>query len=122
MWVNRPGRVVYKCAFVTLGHNSLPSTCSDVGHKGIVQSVPVGPASLSCLAAPRKPDASSCWLPACRFPHMYQDVGVSGTSGTDRRKGWHSLDSRLGQGDTLVVVSIGRFRRRWLDTMCQWSA
>ena len=49
--------------------------------------------------------------------HIYQDVGVSGTSGTNSRRAWHSLDSRLAQGDTLVVVSIDRIGRRWLDTM-----
>ena len=49
--------------------------------------------------------------------HIYQDVGISGTSGTNSRRGWHSLGSRLGQGDTLVVVSIDRIGRRWLDTM-----
>ncbi len=49
--------------------------------------------------------------------HIFQDVGISGTSGTNSRRGWHSLDSRLGQGDTLVVVSIDRIGRRWLDTM-----
>ena len=27
--------VVHKRAFVTLGHNLLPSACSSVGHKGI---------------------------------------------------------------------------------------
>ena len=47
----------------------------------------------------------------------YQDVGVSGTSGTNGRRGWHSLNPRLAQGDTLVVVSIDRIGRRWLDTM-----
>ena len=26
---------------------------------------------------------------------IYQDVGVSGTSGTNSRRAWHSLDSRL---------------------------
>ena len=45
--------------------------------------------------------------------HIYQDVGISGTSGTNSRRGWHSLDSRL----ALVVVSIDRIGRRWLDTM-----
>ena len=50
--------------------------------------------------------------------HIYQDVGVSGTSGTNSRRGWHSLDSRLAQGDTLVVVSIDRIGRRWLDAVC----
>ena len=49
--------------------------------------------------------------------HIYQDVGISGTSGTNIRWGWHSLDSRLAQGDTLVVVSIDRIGRRWLDTI-----
>ena len=49
--------------------------------------------------------------------HIYQDVGVSGASGTNSRRGWHSLDSQLAQGDTLVVVAIDRIGRRWLDTM-----
>ena len=49
--------------------------------------------------------------------HIYQDVGVSGSSGTNSRRGWHSLDSWLAQCDTLVVVSIDRIGRRWLDTM-----
>ena len=40
--------------------------------------------------------------------HIFQDVGISGTSGTNSRRGWHSLDSHLTQGDTLVVVSIDR--------------
>ena len=46
--------------------------------------------------------------------HIYQDVGVSGTSS---RRGWHSLDFRMAPGDTLVVVSIDRIGRRCLDTM-----
>ena len=46
--------------------------------------------------------------------HIYQDVGVSGTNS---RRAWPSLDSRLALGDTLVVVSIDRTGRRWLDTM-----
>ena len=38
MWMSCPACwVVHKRAFVTLGHNSLPSACSGVGHKGIVQ-------------------------------------------------------------------------------------
>ena len=41
MWMTRPGWVVHKRAFVTLGHNSLPSACLGVGHKGIVQYAPV---------------------------------------------------------------------------------
>ena len=42
MWMRRPGWVVHKRAFVTLGHNSLSLACSGVGHKGIGQSEPVG--------------------------------------------------------------------------------
>ena len=45
--------------------------------------------------------------------HIYQGVGVSGTSGTNSRRGWHFLDSRLAKGVTLVVVSIDRIGRRW---------
>ena len=52
-----------------------------------------------------------------RLSRIYHDVGVSGISGTNSRRAWHSLDSRLVQGDTLVVVSIDRIGRRWLDTM-----
>ena len=40
--------MVHKRAFVALDHNSLPSACSGVGHKGIAQYVPVG-GSLSCV-------------------------------------------------------------------------
>ena len=42
VWMSRPARVVHQRAFVTLGHNSLPSACSGVCHKGIVQSAPAG--------------------------------------------------------------------------------
>ena len=40
MWMSRPGWVVHKRAFVILGHNSLPSACLGVGHKGIVEYAP----------------------------------------------------------------------------------
>ena len=39
------------------------------------------------------------------------------TSGINSRRGWHSLDSRLAQGDTFVVLSIDRIGRRWLDAV-----
>ena len=79
MWMSRPGWVVHKRAFVTLGHNSLPSACSGVGHKGIVRTswkndaraygyVRTSRPSLRAGGqATRKPNASSCWLPAWRF-------------------------------------------------------
>ena len=70
--MTRLGRVVHKRAFVTLGHNSLPSACPEVGHKGVVQSAPVGgsampetygyvctsrPESPNCLSAPQLQEA-----------------------------------------------------------------
>ena len=48
---------------------------------------------------------------------IYQDVGVSGTSGTNSRRAWHSLNSQLAQSNIPGVVSIDRIGRRWLDTM-----
>ena len=47
---------------------------------------------------------------------VYRDVGVSGRTGTNTRAGWRALDARLGDGDTLVVASIDRIGRRWLNT------
>ena len=132
MWMNRPGWLVHKRAFVTLGHNSLSSACLGVGHKGIAQSAPVGRRALPDtygyvrFSRPRVSELSGSDPETQRqqllavgvaLSHIYQDVGVSGTSGTNSRRGWHSLDSRLAQGDTLVVVSIDRIGRRWLDTM-----
>ncbi len=48
---------------------------------------------------------------------IYRDVGVSGTTGTNSRKGWHGLDRKLLSGDVLVVAAIDRIGRRWQDTM-----
>ena len=39
--------------------------------------------------------------------NIHRDVGVSGTTGTQGRQGWHQLDGRLADGDTLMV---GRHR------------
>ena len=49
--------------------------------------------------------------------NVYRDVGVSGTTGTQERRGWHRLNGRLAGGDTLVVVAIDRIGRRWPDTI-----
>ena len=49
--------------------------------------------------------------------HIHRDVGVSGTTGTQDRRGWHRLNGRLAGGDTLVVVAIDRIGRRWPDTI-----
>ena len=113
MWMNCPGWVVHKRAFVTLGHKSLPSACSGVGHKGIVQYAPVGgramPETYGYVRTSRPrvselagsdPETQRQQMLAAgvALSHIYQDVGVSGTSGTNSRRGWHSLDSRLGSG------------------------
>ena len=49
--------------------------------------------------------------------NIHRDVGVSGTTGTRVRQGWHQLDVRLAGGDTLVVVAIDRIGRTWQDTV-----
>ena len=48
---------------------------------------------------------------------IHRDVGVSGTTGTQERRGWHRLNGRLAGGDTLVVVAIDRIGRRWPETI-----
>jgi DNA invertase Pin-like site-specific DNA recombinase len=49
--------------------------------------------------------------------HVYRDVGVSGKTSTNSRKGWHTLDRRLARGDTLVIASIDRIGRTRLNIM-----
>ena len=49
--------------------------------------------------------------------NIHRDVGVSGTTGTQERRGWHQLNGRLAGGDTLVVVAIDRIGRTWQDTV-----
>ena len=45
---------------------------------------------------------------------IYRDVGVSGSIGTNSRASWHTLNTRLTSGDTLVVAAIDRIGRRWM--------
>ena len=49
--------------------------------------------------------------------NIYSDVGVSGATGTNTRKGWRLLDSRLRQDDVLVVAAVDRIGRGWIDTV-----
>ena len=49
--------------------------------------------------------------------HIYRDVGASGSTGTQERRGWHRLNGRLAGRDTLVVVAIDRIGRRWPDAI-----
>ena len=49
--------------------------------------------------------------------NIFRDVGVSGTTGTQERRGWHRLNSFLNGGDTLAVVAIDRIGRTWQDTV-----
>ena len=51
------------------------------------------------------------------WENLFRDVGVSGSTGTQERRGWHRLNGRLAGGDTLVVVAIGRIGRRWPDIL-----
>ena len=50
-------------------------------------------------------------------PNIFRDVGISGSTGTRERRGWHRLNDRLAGGDTLVVVAIDRIGRLWTDTV-----
>ena len=49
--------------------------------------------------------------------NTYRDLAVSGRNGAASRDGWHALNARLAEGDTLLVASIDRIGRRWLDTV-----
>ena len=49
--------------------------------------------------------------------NIHRDVGVSGSTGTNERRGWHQLNARLAGGDILVVVAIDRIGRTWQDTV-----
>ena len=51
------------------------------------------------------------------WENFFRDIGVSGSTGTQERRGWHRLNSRLPGGDTLVVVAIDRIGRTWQDTV-----
>ena len=48
---------------------------------------------------------------------LYQDVGISGATGTNSRKAWRALNARMGPGDVLVVAAVDRIGRRWMDTV-----
>ena len=84
-----------------------------------MQSAPAAPESPRLAGSDPETQRQQLLAAGVALSHIYQDVGVSGTSGINSRRGWHSLDSRLAQGDTLVVVSIDRIGRRWLDTIGQ---
>ena len=49
--------------------------------------------------------------------NIHRDVGISGTTDTQERRGWHRLHSHLAGDDTLVVVAIDRIGWRWPDTI-----
>ena len=51
------------------------------------------------------------------WENLFRDIGVSGSTGTQERRGWHRLNGRLAGGDTLVVVAIDRIGRTWQDTI-----
>ena len=49
--------------------------------------------------------------------NIYRDVGVSGSTGTNTRNGWRLLNSHLDAGDVLVVASVDRVGRHWMNTI-----
>ena len=48
---------------------------------------------------------------------IYADVAASGAKDYNGRDQWHVLDQQLAQGDVLVVATIDRLGRRYLETM-----
>ena len=110
--MNRLGRVVSQTRVCDTGPQVIPFIlfgCGSQRHSAIRTSRPrVSEVSGSDPETQRQQLLAA----GVTLSHIYQDVGVSGTSGTDSRRGWRSLDSRLAQGDTLVVVSIDDLQRR----------
>ena len=49
--------------------------------------------------------------------NTFRDVGVSGATGTNTRAGWRALNARLREDDVLVVSSVDRIGRWWIDTV-----
>ena len=49
--------------------------------------------------------------------NLYQDLGVSGSTGTTTRQGWRALNPCLHQGDVLMVASVDRVTCGWIDVM-----
>ena len=49
--------------------------------------------------------------------NLYRDLGVSGSTGATTRQGWRSLNSHLHPGDVVVVASVDRVGRGWIDVM-----
>ena len=49
--------------------------------------------------------------------NLYQDLGVSGSTGITTRQGWRSLNSHMHPGDVLVVASVDPVGRGWIDVM-----
>ena len=56
------------------------------------------------------PDTQRLHLADADVPaaNLYQDLGVSGSTGTTTRQGWCSLNSHMHPGDVLVVASADR--------------
>ena len=49
--------------------------------------------------------------------NVFRDVGVSGDTGTNTRACRRALNARLQEDDVLVVASVDRIGRRWIDTV-----
>ena len=122
IWMSSPGWVVHKRAFVTLGHNSLPSACSGDGSQrhSAIRTSRTRVSGLSGSDA-RKPNASSCW-PHRRgaFSASTRDIRASPatTPETQQPAGAGILCTPgVAQGDTFVVVSAstasGRLTAGW---------
>ena len=39
------------------------------------------------------------------WENLFRDIGVSGSTGTQERRGWHRLDNRLAGGDSIRMMA-----------------
>ena len=117
MWISRPWLGGSQTRVCDTGPQVTPFSLSRCGSQGYTAKRTSRPRVSEVSGSDPETQRQQLLAAGVTLSHIYQDVGVSGTSGNNIRRGWHSLDSRLTQDDTLVVVSIDRIGRRWLDTM-----
>ena len=89
---------------------------SGAWHKSTDISAPANASRKAPRGWPPTPraEAPEDWLP---WENLFREVGVSGSTGTQERRGWHHLDVRLAGDDALVVLATDRIGRTWQVTI-----
>ena len=112
MWMSRSGWVVSQTRVCDTGPQFSPFSLFGCGSRRYSAKRTSRPRVSEVSGSDPETQRQQLLASGVALPYIYQDVGVSGTSGTNSRRGWHSPDSRLAQGDTLAVVSINDLQRR----------